>query len=321
MLSSSLGFRRNSDGTYEVKDYITHSEYRVGSEIYKIMRRMNGKTSPYSIRTHLSRGEATETVEWLMENNLIRTSRVLFEDGGTKAYTLFVPKFNSSHRVIAFFLNIILMFGWLPLLVVGSYVFINNASHVNDSMMFVGYLVGLVMGIVLHELGHATSGLAYGARVFEFGVQRMYYILPGAYVLMDEDNVKSRLRRAQINAAGAEVNFALCGLFLLCTPIFYTLNGMFLNAAICNLVLGLLNLTIYNGLDGAHVLGNLLGDDEIVNKAKAIVFNKKARSRLYSKGASGVATVAVYGLLNVAQLSFPILCILNIVEVIRSCVL
>ena len=150
------------------------------------------------------------------------------------------------------------------------------------------------------------------------GVMLMYRILPGAYVLLDVSTVKKRLQRIQINAAGVEMNFLLCGIFLVLGVVNPLLGGMFLNAAICNAFLGALNLTFIKGLDGAAILSNLLGVDDIIDRARRIVFNREARKRVIRKGSSGYATVAVCYMLFALQIALPTLLITNVLEII-SC--
>jgi len=221
-------------------------------------------------------------------------------------------------NVLAYLSNSLLLISWLPVLITGIVLFARNLEIIEFDLLWTGYFIGLICGVLFHEFGHAFAGISYGAKVFEMGVMLMYRILPGAYVLLDVSTVKKRLQRIQINAAGVEMNFLLCGIFLVLGVVNPLLGGMFLNAAICNAFLGALNLTFIKGLDGAAILSNLLGVDDIIDRARRIVFNREARKRVIRKGSSGYATVAVCYMLFALQIALPTLLITNVLEII-SC--
>ena len=98
--------------------------------------------------------------------------------------------------------------------IIGVLFFIRDLPIINTDCMWLGNILGIVFGALLHELGHAFAGLTYGARVFEMGVM-INAILPGAYVLMDSQRVQSKMKRIQIYAAGVESNALFAGVCLL----------------------------------------------------------------------------------------------------------
>ena len=150
------------------------------------------------------------------------------------------------------------------------------------------------------------------------GVMVQNFILPGAYVLLDDKRVKNRFHRIQINAAGVESNFLLVGIFLFLGTLLPELGVMFMMAAICNAVLATFNLTFIKGLDGTAILSELIGTEDLVERSTTVVINKKARKRLITQGALGYATLVTSYIICVLQLALPILLIMNILEIV-SC--
>ena len=71
----------------------------------------------------------------------------------------------------------------------------------------------------------------------------------------------------QINAAGAEMNLFLTGIFFLLTIYCEQLGGCFLWCAIYNLGLGVMNLTFLESLDGHTIWMEYLGLKEGVSEA------------------------------------------------------
>jgi len=181
---------------------------------------------------------------------------------------------------------------------------------------FWGSLLGLVIGMVLHEIGHASAGVSYGADVYEMGFLRMYYILPGAYVMLNKDSVKSRIKRAQINAAGIETNMLLVGIFLILSVVFNDIGGLFFTAAVQNFLLAVVNLSIVGSFDGAAIISEFLGVEDIVEKAKKVVFSGKYRRKIKKHGLVGRATIAICYLILSFQIALPVLLILNVWEII-----
>lgn len=94
--------------------------------------------------------------------------------------------------------------------------------------MIAGSVVGMLIGLVMHELGHMFACLTYGGRVFKVGVMLQFLLMPGAYVLMNESNIKKRMKRVQVSAAGIEMNLILTAIFLFLSARFEVLSGFFL---------------------------------------------------------------------------------------------
>lgn len=324
MLANYLMFYKNKDGTYRVRDALSDEEYIVEKHVYRFMRALDGKTDPHSIKTPLPKDSVDEIMNWLFQNDLLRTSRILFKEGGTVLCSFIFTKNKTSHRVIACFLNWLLLIAWPLIFIIGTYVFFCNfAKFDTDTLyrsMWIGSIVGFFVGVILHEIGHLIAGMAYGASVFEIGGSINYYVFPGAYVLMDTDRVKKTLRRVQINAAGVEMNFLLAGVSFLVSTMLFSLAGFFFGMAIINIICGFINLLLVDRLDGGNIIADLLGNDNVFDKAKEIMRNRKKRMALFQRGLTGKVAVIVCGILNIFKISLPLLSLTNIMWFIGICV-
>lgn len=317
-ISNTLSYRRIDTNSVEVIDHLTDNTFMLGIEITRYGRKLDGFTHPYKIPSVLNREERDEVLDFFDEYDLIRRSNNINISFGTKLKTLWIPKMTPILRAFAYISNALLLLSWFPVLICGIILFANKISYVNFDGLWIGYLIGLLFGLVCHELGHAFAAISYRARVFELGIMVMYCILPGAYVLMDRTVVKSRMQRIQIIAAGVETNFLLAGIFLIMGSIFPCFGGAFLNAAISNTFIGVFNLTFIKGLDGTSIMSELFGIDEIIGRAQKIVFNRRTRQRVIRHRKDGFAIVCMCYMLFVLQIALPILLITNILEVV-SC--
>lgn len=315
-ISNCLGYKKYDEDSVVVTDYITEDVYLVEKKEAKYMRRLDGKTNPYKIRTTMTKAEIDELLDALYERELIKESKTMKLGGGMTLRTIWEPKWTSRLREIAFWCNNILLISWLPVLIIGIFVFYKNLMSIEFELTGLGTVIGILTGVILHEFGHAFAGVSYGARVFEMGVLTMYYVVPGAYVIMDRDGIRSRLKRVQINAAGVEMNMFLTGLFLILGVVFGNIGGLFLAAAIQNFLMGVLNLTFIPGLDGMAVISDLLGISDVAEKATKVVASRKKRKKLMKEGLPGKATVMACYIFSVFRIALPLLLILNVLEVI-----
>ena len=314
-ISNCLTYKRCDVDSVAVTDHITDEVYTMDLEEARYIKKLDGSTHPYDIETNLSNEEIDNLIDELDNCCLLKESNVITVDG-TALRTIWEPKWTILFRLIAFLFNNLLLVSWFPVLVIGILLFNHNLMSIEFDMAWVGYIIGIVPGIILHEFGHAFAGAAYGARVFEMGIMRMYYILPGAYVILDKKSVKNRLKRVQINAAGVEVNLLLSGLFLIMGALYGNFGGMFLIAAIQNAFLAVMNLTLIKGLDGMAILSELLGVEEVIETTKNIVFSRKKKNELRSHGMAGQAAVLACYVIGAFQIALPLLMVLNVLEVV-----
>lgn len=315
VLADWIRFKRISEDKYLIIDLLNDETIETDAATVRFASQLDGKRSPYEIGRQMQGIDVGLLLDELETERVIRDKRFLFKHFLYLLVTVWRPRVTTGLRLFAFFVNGVLLVSWLPLLLFSVYYAVNNLYDLSSDYIVLGTVVGLAVGIAMHELGHMFACLAYGGRVFEVGVM-LQFLLPGAYVLLNSSAVKKRMRRIQISAAGVEMNFVLTAVFLLLTVSFADLSGFFLGAAIQNAFLGFINLTFINGFDGMAIMSELLGTDELIDKAKSVIKNKRKRNSLLNDGVSGQATVAVCYALKVIQVALPLIFVLNIAGVI-----
>lgn len=314
MLNNWLVFSRKNQYEYDVHDCLYDEDFTMGVTIAAFARKLNGHRNPYSINMGLTKAEINHMLKQLREHDLLRYGRSL--DAGSGAhYTLWFIKRNPLLIKVARLWNCSLMLSWLPVFIFGVLFFIRDLPIINTDCMWLGNILGIIFGALLHELGHAFAGLTYGARVFEIGIM-INALLPGAYVLMDSQSVQSKMKRIQIYAAGVESNALFAGVCLLIACAIPYAGAFLLNAAIGNIILALVNITFGSGLDGASILSELLGIENLVEDTKKVVLNRRIRRKLRSKGMPGYALIAVSVVVQILQITIPVIIGWNIVEAI-----
>lgn len=301
--------KRNRDGTYTLKDCLCGCEYTLGPTIGFLWRNLDGRTDPGTILPNCSQYEVSAMMDSLEKEELIRHSRVLDKSKGSITYSLIVPARHTRRSCLPVLFNYLLLVFWFPVLVIGIHYFTNSLSLFDSSYMFLGQLVGLLVGCVGHESGHTIVALAYGAGFMEAGVL-IQHGLPGAYVLLDDSHVK-RLPKVQIHAGGVEVNFLIAGIALMLATICSSFYGFFFGVALNNLLLGLINLTFIDSLDGMHIIETLLG-----YKPLEMIKSKAMRDALVREGLPGKLELSICYILKAMQLVYPVLLTLNVMEVV-----
>lgn len=166
-----------------------------------------------------------------------------------------------GHRVVGFIWNHLFTVEWLPVLITRLCItFSGNYAYVDGAWwcFLPGLYGGMALGMILHELSHAAAVLNYGGTLCEVGIM-IHTFMPGAYCMMDFENVKDRFRRAQFNAAGAECNMLLPGCFLCLLKSGVIPTEALLYAAGINVFLGLINLSLIDDLDGNGIFEKFMG--------------------------------------------------------------
>ena len=241
-LNNWLVFRRKDEITYDVRDCLNDEELTMGVTIAGFARKLDGKHDPFQVDDTLTWEEVIGMLYALEEHGLLRHSMVLSSSGGSVYRTLWFPRNCPLVRTLAALCNSALEALWLPTFAFGLWLYAKCMPPVNSDQILMGSVLGIVFGAMLHELAHASAGLAYGARVFEVGVMLEWFI-PGVYVLMDAENVRSRLKRVQISTAGAEANMLLAGMCFVLACVHPDVGTAMLCAAVSNVLLAVLNIT------------------------------------------------------------------------------
>lgn len=315
MTNNWLVFKRLNEYEVEAKDCLCDGEYILGWDIACFARKLNGKRNPYTIDSKYSRAEVDSMLNKLRVNDLLRENNILMKDFGTIFYSLWIPKCSRNLRKFACFYSLALDLLWIPIFCLGAWLYCQNFPVGGEDFYLLGSLGGLIAGVFLHELGHMFTGLSYGARVFEMGVMIQHFI-PGAYVLLESDKVKSKKGRVAINAAGVKSNVLFAGICLLLACMLPDLGMPLLVAAINNVLLALINVIFIAGLDGTSIIEEYLGVRNIATAGKTILFSRKSRRTLLSKGLTGYVVMAVGMVVQFLQLALPLLIGINLLEVI-----
>lgn len=316
ILANWIRFKKISDNEYKIINLLYDEEIAADAYTVWFARQLNGKRNPYQIDRNKPKKDVALLLDELEAENIIRDKRFFSKFFLFLLVTVWQPKVTPNLRIVSFILNGLLLMSFLPLLVFSVFYFLNFTYDINLDYMTIGSVIGLIVGLVMHEMGHMISCLGYGGRVFEVGVMLQFLLMPGAYVLMNENNIKERMRRVQVSAAGIEMNLVLTAMFLILSARIEVLSGFFLGAAIQNVFLAFLNLTFINGFDGMTIISELLGIEGLVDKAKRITKSKIRKESLRSNGISGKAIIAVCYAFRGIQVALPLLFALNVVGVV-----
>ena len=252
-VSNAIKVVSKTDNEYKLYHCLTEIELVMDKDDYDFMMKLDGVTDPYS----LSEDEeyVTDFLAYLESERIIRDGRVL-TDSFLALVALWWPKEENWLKKNAPMLNRLLICMSPLCFFLGIYIAVFTAGSDTSFLIWKGIALGLILGVFFHEIGHGIAALAYGGKVFEFGVG-IRYCFPMAYTLMDTTRIHSRAKRAQILLAGVEMNFLLAGILLMLTRI----HSSFIlqMAAFFNVVLAIYNLSGSVMVDGFGIIMELLG--------------------------------------------------------------
>lgn len=86
-------------------------------------------------------------------------------------------------------------------------------------------------------------------------------------------------------------------------------------AALLNGILAAFNLALIGPLDGMKIFSELLGVENIVDKAKKLIFDNEAKKILRKRGINGRAAIASCYIIVGFQLLLPLVLILNVISI------
>ncbi len=294
MAVNFLLYKRINKNQYKVLNWLAEEEYTIDAPLVVLLKNLDGKTSPYDIDCHMSRSEINDALDMFEESELLRDSMTLMKGFGSYYRTVFIPKWPKAKRVISSFSNLLLMLLFIPAIVTGLCLARGMEIEYSFRAVTGGQLLGIVVGIFLHEWSHAAACIAYGGKVFEFGVM-INNFLPGAYTLMSTSTIKRRFHLAQIDAAGIEANALLAGVFFILALKIPLMRTALYYAGLQNAVIAMVNLVFFEGLDGMNIIADIIGVDDLKTKVKAIIKRRALRKKISSVGIDGkIAVVSSY---------------------------
>lgn len=313
---NTLLYKRIDKSTYHVKNGITDVVYEIGIDIVSLMNKLDGKTDPFMINTCLSDFEIEEVLDFLWANELVTKKKWKKIGFLTYGIPLFKVKTTQKMRIVSRLLNILLMISFVPIFIVGLYAVKDIYKLIDQNDFYlIGLCVGSALGVTLHECGHAIAGLGYNAHLFSCGF--MIGITPGAFVEIDDEDehIKSSLKKAQISAAGVEMNLLLCGLSMICMRLVNSAISLFLGGiAFSNLLLASVNLLPIIGVDGSQIINKLIGGDDLILYSDILITDKSFLRHSFSN-VRGLAEIYSCALTILSQISYPILIIANILYI------
>lgn len=314
-----LVWKKNRDGTYQVKDCLSGDVYTMGNRIFYFLRKLDGRNDPKFVLPGVTPREVQKMLDTLNREALVRNSNVLYNGLLSVYYTLWCPKHTRARGILPGILDILRMLLWFPIFLSGVLLFWNSSMPLSNESMWFGVILGTFVGAIAHELSHGLSCLHWGGRVFEIGIM-LHYGVPGMYVLMDQASITSRVQKALVNSAGIEMNLMLVGIFSMLSVVCPAISLSFFMAAFMNLWLALINLLPAPSVDGMRIMCALLGDENTIQTAKKAIRSKRLQKQYCAQGFRDCIKLLACGYLVVGQyIFFPALIILSLGEVLTLC--
>jgi hypothetical protein len=292
----------------------------------KYLMRLDGNRNPCKIKG-FTKQECEAYYDYLDSEVLIRDEGRTLHADGIMLHTVYIPERKYAGTIIPKILNSLLWLTFLPVFLYGLFrlsrydiEFGMNCNYFFANVI-TGIVGGLLLGMILHEVGHAIACLANMKGAFLEAGFMIRGILPGAYVMIDATDVTNRRKKAQIYLAGIEVNLLLSGLLMILMTSVRENSFLgewkiaMLYAVVQNVILALINISLVENFDGEHTMRALFGGP-IVDAAKAnlkqMFSSKKRRNYFRKNGLNGIANICTSVVVLVFQIFIPLLILAEI---------
>ena len=317
--SPYLIFKRVARDEYRVKNYLYSETWRTDRMTATFLRQLNGRRNPCDLLSECSEGYVRQLIKDLEKCNLLAPAKkkLMSIGKGCWIFPLVYCYPGKAQRRLAQVWNCILMLMFVPLLMQGIFIR-NGMMHLlhmqSKGEVYAGMLIGVGVGMLLHELSHTCATLAYRGHLFEIGIG-IRFLMPLGYVLLDDSHIKSKLRRIQINAAGIEMNLLLYGVFMCLIPTGFISPFVMYLAAVENLVLALLNLLPLDLFDGIRILSVIFGKEDLLEHAKTLIKRRKHYRKNPGRAAAVTASYALVGFQIVLPLmmAYELFCLVKLI--------
>lgn len=310
--SPYLIFRRIARDEYRVKNFLYSETYRTNHMTATFLLQLNGKRNPYDLLPECRGDYVRQLIKDLEKCNMLAPPKKepMSIGKGCWIFPLIYCYPRKAHRRLAQIWNCILLLMFVPLLMQGIFIR-NGMMHLlhmqSKGEIYAGLLIGIGVGVLLHELSHTCATLAYGGRLFEIGVG-IRLMMPLGYVLLDDSHIKSKFHRVQINAAGIEMNLLLYGVFICLIPTGFVSSFTMYLAAVANLGLALVNLLPLDLFDGIRILSVIFGKKDLLEHAKILIKRKKHYRKNPGRAVAVTASYALVGF----QIVFPLMMVYEV---------
>lgn len=91
MLCNWVSFQKNDDH-YVLSDFVNDLYYTVDEQYISFLKKLDGRTNPYTIDKSLTHSEVDVLLEELDKNDLLRNSRILALSWEMVLLTIWIPK-------------------------------------------------------------------------------------------------------------------------------------------------------------------------------------------------------------------------------------
>lgn len=322
--SNWISYKRIDGDKYCIYNHLLEERSIVNGVDLRIARKLNGRIDPASILPDMSRIELRRYLNNLEYDGLIRREKVINKSFLSYMKTIKVLQ-KPSNRLLYWLMNLILMMSFLPIFVIGILVAIGFVNITNCSFVRYGWdiydntwlicminILILILSGCIHEICHAVSGRAYGAKVMEYGVA--ITVFPAFYTMIDMKIVRSKLKRIQIMAAGLEGQLLLSGGALLIGKAFPITKVVTYQCVLVNMIMVCINCLPIEGLDGYQITEIALGTDDMASQSNDLLSNRRLLKNVWNDGIYGKAKIGAALLVSSGKIIYPILILVNILS-------
>lgn len=264
ILNYRLEFKHHGQ-TVHVHNRFTNASYDIPYNIYKEIIQFDGKTDPRVIYRNYSQAKIDKVLNTLIKKKIILENQYYFRDDDGLKFNVYVKnkslKSNVLYKCAAKF---IVYLGPISFMSSLSFLAETGMYHVLIDrlnffeVIFFG-LVGVALGILLHEIGHAINIVANNQELLAIGYNISRVFGYNEYIL---DQNLSRQHKFEIAIAGVATNLLFAALLIIYAVLLDI--SFFIPMAIANIYLAIINLGFQKGIDGAMILENLMGIDGLV---------------------------------------------------------
>lgn len=261
-------------------------EYEISEEMADFLANLEGAGgSPYCCPAleGVPEAQVDALLEGLMRRGLLRPGRRVVHHTGPFFLLRLTPLSLTPGSLVNWITLLLMVLGPLSLAAAAALLplRLSELSWEMEDIGLYGYLLvllGLVPSILLHELGHGVSAVAFRGHVCELGLFCLLCLPIGMYVSYSREQ-DNRVGDYAVAAAGAAVNAMLSALCLLGCAVGGWMGGVLLQIGVNNFILVLVNLLPASLTDGGAVLEALSGIPEIHQKALRFFLSRRERAK------------------------------------------